>query len=224
MAKLNFSTKRLMISKANSTMVVVTAVAAFVTAFSLVTSRALLSQRSFQSRVIAEKEAAADQLVQNLAAVDSLQQAYQAFVSAPQNAIGGSPDGEADNDGDNAKIVLDALPSKYDFPALASSLEKILVERNFAIDSITGTDDAIAQAGNLSSPVPEPIEIPFEVAVTSNYDSLKALTQVLERSIRPFSITALSFSGSDADVQLTITAKTYYQPEKNLTITTKEIE
>lgn len=66
------SGKRLQISKANTTMVAVVAVASFVTMFSLVAAKALWDQRSFQARVITDKEVARNQLKTNVAAVDSL--------------------------------------------------------------------------------------------------------------------------------------------------------
>jgi hypothetical protein len=160
MAMSQFSTKRLQISKANARMVLVVAIAAFVSTFSLVALQALASQRSYQSRVIAEKEVAVAQLVANQEAVDSLKESYRQFVDRDDNVIGGNPTGQGDRDGDNAKIILDALPSTYDFPAVTSSVEKMLAERNYNIDSITGIDDEVAQQ-DVDSVNPEPIEIPM---------------------------------------------------------------
>ena len=125
MANTRQSAKHLQINKANSNMVIIIAVAAFVVVFSLVASRALLEKSSYQRRVIAAKQKASNQLKANVEASKSLQASYKTFVSNPNNIIGGNPSGSGDNDGDNAKITLDALPSQYDFPALTSSLEKI---------------------------------------------------------------------------------------------------
>lgn len=223
MAKISFSTKRLQIDKANSTIVIVIAVAAFISVFSLVASQSLLSKRAYQSRVIGEKEKAVKQLKENLTARDSLVSAYRQFVEAPSNTLGGDPKGKGDKDGDNAKIVLDALPSKYDFPALAASLEKILTDRNYNIKSITGVDDEIAQQ-NMTSPTPQPIDIPFEISISGTYQSMPNLISLLEHSIRPFHINTLNFKGTNASMEITITAKTFYQPEKNLNITTKVVK
>lgn len=224
MAQLRLSTKHLQISKANSRVVLFIAIAAFVTVFSLVSSRALLSKRSYQSRVIAGKEKAAKQLKDNLKAVSTLAASYAQFTnSSNQNVLGGTANGLGDKDGDNAKIVLDALPSKYDFPALASSLEKILNDRSYKVNSISGTDDELKQAqGAVANPVAIPI--PFVVQVTGTYDSTKDLVLILERSVRPFQIQTLSFTGQDAAIKLNINANTYYQPGKNLDITTKEVK
>ncbi len=143
-----FPTKRLIINKANATMVIAIAVATFVTVFCLITAKALLSQRAYQARVITRKEKAKDQLKENIKSVEALDTSYKEFVSSPVNVLDGNPAGTGEKDGDNPRIVLDALPSKYDFPALATSLEKLLTDRNYKVDGITGTDEEIAQQSN----------------------------------------------------------------------------
>src|SRR5689334_3551565 len=103
------SNKRFQIDKANATMVVVTAASSFIVMFSLVASNALLSQRNYQSRVIAQKEKARNTLKNNIAASKTLINSYRAFIGTSQNVIGGDPNGQGDRDGNNAQIVLDAL-------------------------------------------------------------------------------------------------------------------
>jgi hypothetical protein len=223
MAKNNTSAKRVQIDKANARIVVIIAGASALVILSLVASKALLSQRAYQSRVIAEKTKALGQLKSNADAVQKLVISYSAFVGSLDNVLGGNSTGTGDRDGDNAKIVLDALPSKYDFPALATSLEKILTSSNYKIDAITGTDDEVRQQ-NTTTPSPAPVEIPFQITVSGNYGSIKDLLAILERSIRPIQIQTLEFSGNDNNLRATITAKTFYQPAKDLTITTKEVK
>jgi len=210
------STKQVMIDKANLTVVVAVSVAAFVTIFSLVGTKALLSQRAYQSRVITAREKARDQLEANLKAADSLTNSYQQFVSSAENAIGGSATGSGERDGDNARIVLDSLPSKYDFPALTASLEKLVKGQGLTLDTITGVDDESNQQKAASSATPVPIEMPFKVTVKGGYDNVQAFVGVIERSIRPFNVNQLEFkAGEGTDVSLTIDAKSYYQPEKS---------
>lgn len=224
MANLRFSTKRLQISKANARLVMVVSVAAFVTAFSLVIAQSLFVTRSFQARLISEKEKAVNQLIENKQAVSNLAGAYNEFVSRPENIIGGNPAGKGDRDGDNARIILDALPSKYDFPALTSSLEKLFSER-YQLSGISGTDDEVAQKEIAASPNPEPVEIPVVISLAGNYSSMQDALLLLERSIRPFHVNSLDFNASDNDqVSLSVNMKTYYQPEKALSITKKELE
>src|SRR6266513_1825089 len=144
-------TKRSLIGKANSTIVVMAAVAAFVIVFSLVAGKALTDQAKYQNKVIAAKKKSLNQLKADLAARNSLVDSYHKFVVTNPNMLGGNTDGTGDQDGDNAKLVLDALPSKYDFPALATSLEKILTGQNLKIQTIAGSDDEIAQEQGKSS-------------------------------------------------------------------------
>lgn len=224
MAKINFSSKRIQISKANTAIVAATATAAFLVIFSLVAGKTLLNKRSYQAKIISEKKIALKQLETNEKNVDQLIASYKLFVEQPENIIGGVSTGTGDRDGDNAKIILDALPSKYDFPALATSLEKLMVERNYEISSISGTDLEVEQSANNSSNKPEPVDIPFEVIVKGNFDSFKSLMGVFEGSIRPFYINSLSVSGDKDDLSLSIKAKTYYQPSKILDITEKVVK
>jgi hypothetical protein len=218
------SPKRLLIDKANSGVVIIVAVASFVTIFGLVASKALLSQQAYQSRVTADKERAVTQLKANIGAVADLQKAYQAFVSTPENVLGGDPKGTGDKDGDNARLILDALPSKYDFPALTTSLEKLLSSQNFKIESIQGTDDEIHQEANGASPNPQPIIMPFQITFGGTYASMEFLLASFEKSIRPIQIQSIQLGGTDADMHATISARTFYQPAKNLSITTRTIQ
>jgi hypothetical protein len=223
MAKLSLSTKRLQIDKANALVTAVVALASFVCIFSIVASRALLVRRSYQARVIHEKKIANAQLKENIKAVDSLVTSYRTFAEASQNIIGGSSTGTGERDGDNAQLTLDALPSKYDFPALTTSLEKIILSKNFKIEAITGSDDEIAQKDVNSST--EPVEMPFKVSVKGQYDPLQELISLFEHSIRPIQPQVITYTatGNADEVQLDIEAKSYYLPEKVLTITTKEV-
>ncbi|MCA9333449.1 type 4a pilus biogenesis protein PilO [Candidatus Saccharibacteria bacterium] len=217
------SAKRIQINKANTTMVAVVAISAFIVAFSFVASRALWIRRSYQNRVIAAKEQAADQLAANIAAADELKTAYQAFVSTPENVIGGSSSGTGERDGDNAKIILDALPSKYDFPALATSMENILKNKNYKIENISGSDDEIAQAAaeGLDS---VPVEMPFEISATGDFKSIEDLMSILQRSIRPIRVQTVELTGNNSELTATVNAVTYYQPEKTLNIKTKVVK
>lgn len=216
------SNKRILIDKSNTSMVIAIALAAFISVFSIIASKALLGQRSYQSRVIKEKKIALARLKLNNKAATKLVGSYQAFVSSPENVIGGSSGGTGDKDGDNAKIILDALPSKYDFPALATSLEKILKGQNFKINGISGTDDELKQSAAVDTNTP--VDMPFEVSVTGSYDSAQVLSDTFQRSIRPIKISKIHLSGKDDKLTILISAKTNYQPEKIFKISTKVVK
>ena len=87
------------------------------------------SQAAYQNRVINAKREANGQLQNNLTASKALVKIIpEGFLNTPKILQGATTAGSGDRDGDNGKIILDALPSQYDFPALATSLEKIAWE------------------------------------------------------------------------------------------------
>lgn len=225
MAKTASFTKRALITKANSTMVAATAVAAFLVVFAGVASKALISQAAYQNRVISVKKKALSTLKGDISAVDSLKASYQTFVSTPQNVLGGNPTGTGPLDGDNAKIVLDALPSKYDFPALATSIQKLVTGQGLTIQGVSGTDDEATQAANSSSTTPKPISMPFQVRVSGSYAGVKGLLDAFERSIRPIQVKKIEIDGAKSGtLTATIDAQTFYQPQKNLNIETEVVK
>lgn len=218
------SMKRVMIDKANARLVAVVSIAAFAAVFSLVAAKTLWSQASYQGRVITAKQAALTQLEANSKAMDQLKPSYDAFVGATINAIGGNSLGNGPKDGDNAKIILDALPSKYDFPALATNMETLVNDQGVQLTSISGVDDEVAQSGNVNSPNPQAVEMPFQLGVTTDYAKVQALVGAFEHSIRPIKIQTLSLSGSQDKISMSISATTYYQPAKSLTIRSEVVK
>jgi hypothetical protein len=226
MANPRISIKRNLIDKANTAIVAATASAGFVVVFSLVASFTLIGQMRYQSHVIAAKKLAVTQLKSDVSATNSLVTSYKSFIGTPQNLIGGNPTQSSTGaqDGDNAKIVLDALPSSYDFPALATSLEKVLGSQNVNIQSINGVDDEIAQNSNQSSTTPTPIAIPFQFAVSGNYASIQNVPKALEASIRPIQVQTIELTGDQSNLTLSVTAQTFYQPAKDLKIHTKVVK
>jgi Pilus assembly protein, PilO. len=219
MARTTSLTKRSLINKANSTIVATTALAAFVVVFALVAGNSLVGQIAYQNRVINAKKQALNTLKADLQARDSLVESYKEFVADEVNVLGGVAKGTGERDGDNAKLVLDALPSKYDFPALTTSLEKIITDQHLGIVSIAGTDQEVDQAGNQTSPNPVPVAMPFQIQVNGSYTAIQGLVDMLYRSIRPFQIGTIELSGDENSMTAAISAQTYYQPEKSLDIT-----
>jgi len=214
-------TKRSLIDNANTTMVASIAVAGFLVMFAIVSGRALFSQRNYQARVIGEKEKAVQQLQENIKSVDKLAVSYKEFTGAPNNVLGGNPTGSGERDGNNAKLVLDALPSKYDFPALVTSIEKILTIKKYQLEEIDGKDDEINQK-NASSK--DPVEMPFELkSNVSDYKNLRDLLVTLEQSIRPIQVKKLTISSED-QLSANIEAVSYFKPARGLEIGKKVVK
>lgn len=219
---LQLSTKRLAIVKANARIVATVGVAAFVTVFCLVADKAIFSQNQYQGRVTQAKQQAHDQLVKNITAANNLVTSYKTFVGGQTNVIGGSTTGTGDNDGDNAKIVLDSLPDSYDFPALASSLEKILDSLSIK-GNISGTDNQLSQSSS-STANPQPVSMPFTISATDiSYTAVQQLIARLQASIRPMQIDTLDLAGAPSSMTMTINGHTYFQPGKSLSITTETV-
>lgn len=224
MARTTSFTKRTLISKASSRMVIATSVAAFVVVFALVAGKSLVSQLSYQNRVISAKKEALTQLQEDLAALGTLKSSYQQFVTENPNVLAGNLDGTGELDGDNAKIVLDSLPSKYDFPALTTSLEKLITSQGLQITGIAGTDEEVIQQDKQTSTEPAPIAMPFQVQVNGSYTSIQNLVGVFQRSVRPFQIQTMELSGDESSMVVSINAQTFYQPEKSLNIKSEVVK
>lgn len=223
-SKIKLSSKRLAIDKSNATILLQLSIAAFVSVFCLVSIYALLGQRAYQSKVESKKQMALAQLETNIEATDQLLASYNEFADSSENVLGGNPKGEGDRDGENPRIILDALPSVYDFPALASSLEKMLKDNNIAIDNISGTDEETSQAGQEASSTPQPVEMPFVVEATTGNNSAKKFLALFERSIRPIQIQKITMEGEGSKIRFTIDAKSYFQPEKGLSVEEEQIK
>lgn len=215
MAKLDLhvSNKYLKIDKANRLVLIAACISTVIVVFALVVSQALLKQMSYQNKVIGLKSTAAKQLKTNVESTGDLKIAYDAFENTPESVLG-----TADK---NSKIVLDSLPSKYDFPALATSFEGIVTASGNTLTGFTGTDNEVAAEQNNIDP--KPLDIPFDLTAKGNFVAAQTLIKDMQRAIRPFQITSLTITGSDDNMQIKIIGKTFYQPEKKLDIEQKVV-
>jgi len=234
MKKLNKeNSKRKAVDRTKTELFAIVAGSAVISVFCLVAARSYLNQASFLNRVADAKEKTLTQLEKNREATEDLVTAYKTFSASDPNLIGGSKTGTEDRDGDNGKLILDALPSKYDFPALTASLEKLL--KGYTINSITGTDasttDTASQTASTTTTsttttAPEtPVAIPFTLDATSDFKGMNNLVTSFERSIRPFNFVTFEMKSTTGNnVQATITANTFYLPEKSLNLGSKVIK
>lgn len=222
--------KRLMIDDATRSMVISVAVASFITIFALFSGHTLTKVMAYQNRVISKQNVALNQLTADVSATQQLSTEYTKFNNASQgNLLGGPTTGSGQNAGNNAKLVLDALPSSYDFPALATSLDGLLSNRGVTVGSITGTDTgsttgasaAVAPAtGNIGSAAP----IPISFSITGTYQNIQNVVGIFEKSIRPFQFLTLSLSGSQNALTLNVSAQTFYQPSASFNVTKEVVE
>jgi hypothetical protein len=245
------SIKHLQIHKANNMMFIAVGIATVLSVFSLLSAKALFGESKYQRKVLKQRHIAVDKLKTNVDEAKKLKQQYDTFESQDPNIIGGkggldlaialskgqeqngttvTVDGQAINlssqDGDNAKIVLDALPSRYDFPALISSIEKIANLDNAPLQSVTGTDESITSAEdgtNNTATGSGAQAIPFSISTQTDYNTTQTLIKDLERSIRPVDIIRFSIHGNGGSLNATVETNTYYQQPINLQIKEKEV-
>jgi hypothetical protein len=248
--KIKASVKHLQIDKANNMMFIVVAAASILVVFSLVSAKILLAQSAYQHRALKAKNLAVEKLKDNAKAADQLKKQYDAFESQNPNILGGAggldvaaaiaEQGEqagsikvnnqtinlSGQDGDNAKIILDALPSSYDFPALISSIEKIANQDHLPLQGVGGSDQvsAVPTDTTATSAKSQPQPVAFSVSVQTDFHTVQILINDLERSIRPMDITTLSLNGGGTSVNANMQVNTYYQTPISLKITQKEIE
>lgn len=218
-ATMNSTNKRSQAEKDKTMALVAIGVASVALVAGLMISKAFWSQANYLSKVADQKEVAVEQLESNKASIDSLRTSYAGFTANNPNMIGGNSNETGGNNGDNAKLVLDALPSEYDFPGLVSSLEALLSA--YTITSISGVDDSLVQKTANATGV---VEIPIRVEFTSTYEGHKQAINLLRRSIRPFKIVKVELSGTNNELDSSIDLITYYQPATGLKIERAEVQ
>lgn len=213
MAKM--SVKHVQIDKSQSTMLAVVALTVVVVVFGLFATKAMVSKGLYQRRALSARREVVGKLKDNYQAAQTLFNQYSVFAKANPNIIDGTIDGQSSQDGDNAKIVLDALPDTYDAPALASSVEKLLLGRTLSIESLEITDDPATYSAQPEAQ-PQPKTIPFSFTGSATFQTDALLLQDFEKSIRPFDVNTLELDGTDSDLKISVTMTTYYQPATSL--------
>jgi hypothetical protein len=218
------SVKHVQIDKSQSTMLAIIVAATVIVVFSLVATKSMISKGLYQKRALHARKDVAATLKDNYSAAETLFTQYKVFANSDPNVLGGTVSGTTNLDGSNPVIVLDSLPSVYDAPALATSIEKVMTGRNVTINSLTVTDDPTSNSDQpQTSPQSKPVTFSFEG--TTNFAGATQLLQDFERSIRPFDLNKLEISGTDAQLKMTVGMTTYFQPAKSLDLkATKEVK
>jgi hypothetical protein len=217
------SFKQLALSKANTQMVAVTAIAAFITVLCLGAANYFMGISSYQAKIITADKLADNHLRSDVVAKNQLVSDYRKFGSANPNILG-TPNQSGSYIYNNATIILNALPSQYDFPALISSIQALLQKDNFNVTSIGGTDNS-ASVSNAPSNSPQPVSIPFSFSITNaNYQQVQQLFTQMQEAIQPLQVENVILSGTDSDMTVTVNAQTYFQPAKEFKIGTETIQ
>ncbi|MEI7487702.1 MAG: hypothetical protein WCJ72_09890 [Chryseobacterium sp.] len=215
---LEFTTKQTLVDKDNSFILILLATTSAVTIFCLVSANSLYVKMNYQNKVIGIKNTAANQLDSNFSASQNLSSSYKKFQAQPV------PVKDVQS---NAVMVLDALPSKYDFPALFTSLSTRMLSDKLIEKTLTATDN---QTNALqSSPDPKLVPMPFTISGEGSILAVVNYIKDLENSIRPMVISNIvvdagqSSSAAPTPTKVDIKATTYYQPEKTFKIVNKTV-
>ena len=198
--------KRSAISKAKSTVLTTVVIASIVISFAIVTINFLWDLRGYNTRVLGQKQIAKQILEQNVQSADALKTQFEIF----------------ENGDIKSQEVLDALPSKYDYAALITSLDALAKRSGMSLEGFTGTDESdTALQMHIS---PQPVEIPFSITVNGRYDDLKKFLDTLDKSIRPLQVNSMIITGSDNNIKAEISITTYYQPQADINVELKEVQ
>jgi Tfp pilus assembly protein PilO len=201
-----FSAKRRAITKASTTIMSILVLTSIVVSFSMVGLKFLWDLRAYHSRVTEEKEQVRDTLSTNIENIGLLKTSFNLLEQSKVDS----------------KLVLDALPSKYDFPALATSVESLVTRSGLILSSFSG-DDLEKEAVNRITD-PEPIEIPLNISVEGPYKNLIKFVDILSKSIRPMQVNRIEIQGTDENIRADILLSSFYQPGVSLEVETRTIQ
>jgi len=219
--------KRTQISKANKVMFIWIAGASALVSFAIVTSFFLGQKLIFNEKVLFEKNKTVNVLNINNGAVEELATNIRALDADAALSLAKA------NEKDQAiQVILDALPSYANSPALGASLQiKLLAGipgltlESLQVTPVEGveslTTGAVEDAGATTA---SGNEITFRFSISGSEDTLRAALKNLERSIRTIDITSLIIE-SQGDIQLmTVAGRAFYEPAKNVVLYDKVVK
>jgi hypothetical protein len=216
--------KRTQISKANRTMFMWVAISSIVVGIALVVAFSLVQQLIYNERILAEKEKTVATLKANNAVIPELQ--TQVRVLDTNEALGLV---RASDEDQAIQVILDALPSDANDLALGASLQKKLLSgiKGLTLESLQV--NPVAGAGGASSEVDASAagganQITFQFTVSGNQDALKQVLTNLERSIRAIDILSLRIESQGSSQLMSVQARAFYEPTKQVELVDKVVK
>jgi len=214
----NMQGKRVQLDKANQLIFGSLAFTVFIFIFALFATKDLISQGSYQNRVISQQTIAKNNLDTDLNAISSLKSSYKAFVDQPQNLLGGNPAGSGNNDGNNSKIILDALSTSFDPNAWNLNFSNLnsLLGQGSGFVSLSAASAApsasSSQSTGSSSPSPTPVQLSGTFSTSLN--NIQGTLDLLNKPIIPIQVNTLIFTAATNGQSPTVnyTATSFYQP------------
>ncbi len=223
--------KRQQIAKANRMMFMWVAGVSAVVGIAAVGSVFLFQKAVFNEKVLAAKSETVSTLRDNNKAISELEDKIREM-----NTNQALTDSMAPNQTQPIRVVLDALPSDANSPALGASLQEkflndpaLLIE-SLVVESVDGVEtqsaDDVEDADASASEGAQTYEIPFSFSVSadlSNVNALRDVLQKLERSIRAVHITTLKLEAQPSRLLLSVEGKAFYHPAKTVDLKEKPV-
>lgn len=125
------------------------------------------------------------------------------------------------------QVVLDAMPTSGDGITLGSSLQDKIFSLSKANVSLS-VNNSSAKSENtkskkLSSTSGKPVSMIFGASITGSVSDVKDTLEIMERTIRPISVTDINVHGTDDSMTVDVKAKTYYTPKVNYKLGKMEV-
>lgn len=220
--------KRTQIANANRAMFIWIAVVSALFGFAVVVSMFLIQMISFNEKVIKEKNNTIAVLKINNENIVALKDQIRVLEASEilENL-------KVDSSDNALQVILDALPSDANSPALGSSLQNKLLDVNgvsidslnvvpvIGVESLSADGSLEVETNSIDGVVQS--EIPFSFSVIGSEEDLRTLLQNLEKSIRTIDITSMeiekqtssnSDGGSSDYLLLKVIGRAYYQEEQ----------
>lgn len=153
--------------------------------------KSLVSTIIYNTKIIAMKNTAKNQLDANLKAAPKLVDAYTDL-------------------GDTKRIISAGLPNTSDFPGLMAQLENMAGVSGVVLKSVS-PDSTSGVVTTAPGDIPQPQEYKFAVTMSGNYVSLQKFLTTIENSIRPMRATSFQIAGTGSNLTFSISLSTYYQ-------------
>lgn len=220
--------KRQQIFKANRMMFLWVAMASAVIGFALVISISLMQRIIYNQKVIGEKNKTYSTLANNNKKISQLEDQIKTinYSSDVLKKL------RAKDSDDPIQVVLDALPSDSNRLALGSSLQNVLLA-NIPGSSLESMKvESTAEAGSVKKSTAttgtvenNSLDVTFTLKINSgSEDSIREMLTRLEKSIRTFKVTNVKIEYSLDKMNVTVTAKAYYEPAKVVELTEKVVK
>jgi len=216
--------KRTLIAKSNRTMFLWVAVVSVVIGAAAVIGIFLFQKLLFNEKVLGEKEKTVSTLNANNKAVSGLEEEMR--VLDTNEALGAV---KATGTDQALQVVLDALPSSANSPALGASLQNKLLAgvdgislESLQVQPVQGvellSEGTSAAADN---------SISFSFSVRGPQSSLAEVLTRLERSIRTIKVLSITIQGQSAEndsATMSVQGLAYYEPGKKIQLIPKVVK